>query len=162
MILCLWYYFKEKMYQASRISDGCFFLSREAIASKCKDLKKKGKGNLPNRKRAPTQTEVKQMWDSGALGDGTPTALQHTIWWIMCTRFGKRANKENYCMEWGDIIVSRNDTGRKFLTVSERATKTRQGCSSEVREVIRVFEDQEEPNFCPVRQFEAFSGKRGY
>ena len=113
---------KEKMYQASIITDACFFLAREAIASKCKDLKKKGKGNFPNRKRAPTQREVKHMWDSEALRDGTPTALQHTIWWIICTRFGKRANKENYCMEWEDIIVDRNDTGWKFLTVSERAS----------------------------------------
>ena len=92
---------KEHSYSHSVIASAEFFKSREAIRSKCRQLKKKGKGNKPNKKRAPTQEEISKMWESGALGSGTPETLQHTMWWIVNTRFGKRVNKENEVMKWG-------------------------------------------------------------
>ena len=152
---------KEQHYEHSIISSQLFFSSREAISSKCKQLKKLGKGNKPDRKRAPSQEEIRHMWESGALGSSSPQTLQHTMWWIMCTRFGMRANKENHQLMWGDLEVQKNSSGRKYLVVNERLTKTRQGTvTSEVKEVIRVFEDKEKPEYCPVQMFEKFAAKR--
>ena len=86
---------KEKRYPDSIISSEKFFHTREAIRSKCRQLKKAGKGNRPQRKRAPSQQEVDQMWESGALGCDSPKSLLHTMWWVVNTRFGKRVNTEN-------------------------------------------------------------------
>ena len=154
-------YLKEQKYGESIITGRSFFQSREAIASKCRELKKKGKGNRPCRKRAPSQNELNQMWEKGALGSQSPKTLQNTIWWIMCTRFGKRGNKENYDMRWGDVQVQSNADGTKYLTCNERETKTRQGHDvKEVREEIKVYEDTEELQYCPVRMFELYAQKR--
>ena len=45
--------------------------------------------------------------------------------------------------------------------VIEILTKTRQGTVTlEVKEVIRVFEDKEKPEYCPVQMFEKFAANR--
>ena len=155
---------QEQQYQHSIITSDIFFKSREAIASKCRELKKQGKGNQPQKKRAPTQSEVKQMWDQGAIGCSSPRTLQHSMWWVMSTRFGKRANKENvdkYPMRWGDVSVKKNADGLQYFVANERNTKTRQGdAPNEVKEVIRVYEDREEPAYCPVSMYQLYASKR--
>jgi hypothetical protein len=154
-------YLREQNYPKSIIKDHEFFHSREALRSRCRELKKLGKGNLPCRKRPPTQLEIDQLWAKGSLGDGSPEALQHSIWWIMDTRFGVRANTENHKMEWGDLSIGRNSEGRKYLVRNERDTKTRTGeAISEHRENIRVYEDVEHSEFCPVRLFEEYACRR--
>jgi hypothetical protein len=154
-------YLKERKYAYSIVNDGQFFLSREAIRSKCRELKKQGKGTRPTRKRAPTQNELNTMWEKGALGADSPDALQQTMWWIMCTRFGKRANKENREMKWGDIQVKTNAAGLRYLVNNERETKTRHGqTDDDAREQIRVYEDQEHPEYCPVTLFNLYVSKR--
>ena len=102
---------QEKHYEHYIITSDIFFKSREAIASKCRELKKQGNGNQPQKKRPPTQSEVKQMWDQGAIGCSSPRTPQHSMWWVMSTRFGKRANKENVDMRWGDVSVKKNADG---------------------------------------------------
>jgi hypothetical protein len=154
-------YLKEHSYSNSLVTSAEFFKSREAIRSKCRQLKKQGKGNKPNKKRAPTQEEIKKMWESGALGSATPETLQHTIWWIVNTRFGKRVNKENQGMKWGDILLKTNATGKKYLTYNERETKTRQGDNiADIKGPIKVFEDTDYPKYCPVRHFEMYAKAR--
>jgi hypothetical protein len=154
-------YLKEQKYEESIITSDIFFESREALASKCRQLKQKGKGNKPKRKRAPTQDELHEMWDKEALGASSPKTLQQTMWWVLCTRFGKRANKENHDMRWGDLEVKKNPNGIKYLVNTERATKTRQGNdTSEVKEVIKVYEDREQPQYCPVLLFEKYKSRR--
>ena len=117
-------FLKGKKYDSNIITDDVFYKSRQAISSKLKQLKKMGLGNKPKRKRAPTQAEISKMWSKGALGDTTPESLQHTIWWILSTRFGLRANQENYDLRWGDVQVNESN-GHRFITRNERATKTR-------------------------------------
>ena len=154
-------YLKENNYE-EEITKSCkFFTSREALASKYKSLKSMGKGNRPCRKRAPTENELNEMWDKRALGCNSPRTLQHTVWWIMCTRFGKRANKENYDMRWGDVEVRENEDGRQYLINKERSTKTRQGDNiSDIKNEIKVFEDKEKPEYCPVQIFNKYENRR--
>ena len=125
------------------------------------DIGMKGKGNRPCRKRAPTENELNEMWDKRALGCNSPHTLQHTVWWIMSTRFGKRANKENYDMRWGDVEVRENEDGRQYLINKERSTKTRQGDNiSDIKNEIKVFEDKEKPEYCPVQIFNKYENRR--
>ena len=151
---------KENNYGASIITSGAFFGSREAIKSRCKELKKSGKGNRQFRKRAPTQAELDTMWQTGALGSGSPKSLQQTMWWIMCTRFGKRGNEENRTLQWGDVRVEKSATGLKYPVSKERVTKTRQGDNcSDVTSHVKVFEEKGDPA-CPVLLFETFATRR--
>jgi hypothetical protein len=154
-------YLKEKRYQYSIVHGKEFFESREAISSRCKELKKDGKGGRPNRKRAPTTSEMQEMWSSGGLGGSDPQSLQQTLWWIMCTRFGLRANKENYSLRWGDVKLKSNASGTKYLTLNERDSKTRQGndCAN-IRSTIKVFADPDNIDNCPVQLYEKFQSKR--
>ena len=148
---------KEKHYGTSIITSGAFFGSREAIKSRCKELKKSGKGNRQFIKRAPTQAELDTMWQTGALGSEYPKSLQQTMWWIMCTRFGKRGNEENRTLQWGDDRVEKSATGLKYLVSKERVTKTRpdDNCS-DVTSHVKVFEEKGDPA-CPVAIFDPFS-----
>ena len=152
---------KEKRYPDSIIYLEKFFHTREAIRSKCRQLKKAGKGNRPQRKRAPSQQEVDQMWESGALGCDSPKSLLHPMWWVVNTRFGKRVNTENVSMRWGDIKPCVSTTGQKYLTYNERETKTRQGDDvSDVKDSIRVFQDPDGGKYCPVSIYETYARKR--
>ena len=152
---------KENKYAQNILTSDMFFTSREAIAAKCRNLKKQGRGSRPNRKRAPTEGEMTDIWKGEALGDSSPRTLQHTMWWINCTRFGKRANLENYKMKWGDVKVEQNKDGVKYLTSRERETKTRQGqTTNDTKDLIRVYADPEQPQYCPVTIFEAFKSHR--
>ena len=114
-------YLKENRYGYSIVSGDEFFRSLEAIRSKGRELKKTGKGNKPNRKRAPT--EIAMMWSSGALRSGSPENLQYTMWWIINTRFGKRVNKENHVIRWGDVALNTNSMGTTYLTGMSRKPK---------------------------------------
>ena len=101
------------------------------------------------------------MWTTGALGMKSPATLQRTVWWTICTRFGKRANEENKLMRWDDVIVEKNAANQKYLTLNERITKTRQGDDChDVIGTIKVFEDKENPDQCPVAIFEKYEEKR--
>ena len=152
-------YLKEKKYAASIIQSDVFFKSREAIAAKCKSLKKMGRGNRPNRKRAPTTKEIQDMWSSGALGDSSPSSLQNTMWWILSTRFGLRANKENYDLRWGDVELKEGD--KPYLTRRERSTKTRQGDNiTDIRDEVQVYQDDDQPQYCPIRLYKKYASKR--
>ena len=154
-------YRKENRYGYSIVSGEEFFRSREAIRSKCRELKKTGKGNKPNRKRAPTENEIAMMWSSGALGSGSPESLQYTMWWIINTRFGKRVNKENHAIRWGDVGLNTNSMGTKYLTLNERETKTRQGDAvADVKGPINVYADVDQPEYCPIRHYELFKQRR--
>ena len=152
-------YLKEKQYAASIIQSDVFFKFREAIVAKCKSLKKMGRGNRPNRKRAPTTKNIQDMWGNGALGDSSPSSLQNTMWWILSKRFGLRANKENYDLRWGDVELKEAD--KPYLTRRARSTKTRQGDNiTDIRDDVQVYEDHDQPQYCPVRLFKKYASKR--
>ena len=152
-------YLKEKSYERCIIKDREFFKSREALRSKCRDLKSQGRGNKPMKKRAPTSDEVKQMWSTGALGDGCPESLQMTMWWILSTRFGKRAVKEQHQMRWGDLKLGKNSEGHEFLQLVERQTKTRTGENiHDVNDPIRVYADGTE--YCPIQLYKEYKRRR--
>ena len=86
--------------------------------------------------------------------------LQHTVWWIACTRFGMRANQENHDAKWGDMQLKEND-GIKYLIINERTTKTRQGGYAKIfKQQIRVYGDIVNPARCPVNIFMKYGEKR--
>ena len=110
-------------------------------------VKAGGKGNKPMRKRAPAQGELQQMWDKEALGYSSPKTLQQTIWWILCTRFGKRANKGNYDMRLGDFIV-RGLNLQKHHDCSHRSTSTNVGPGLDMTILYQFLEGAKMGSLC--------------
>jgi hypothetical protein len=118
---------KESGYTTSIISDIQFEKSRSALASKQKQLKKKGKGNKPKAAQALTDEERNTLYISRQLGTHSPMALINTLWLNMTIHFGLRGVDEHRKLEWGDITMGTDHTGQNFIQFNERETKTRTG-----------------------------------
>ena len=112
-----------KQYEHSIITSDMFFKSRDAIASKCRELKKQGKGNQLQKPLLNRKLNRLTGWDQGSIGCSSQRTLQHSMWWVMSTRFGKRANKENVDMRWGDVCVKKKADGLQYLVANERTPK---------------------------------------
>jgi hypothetical protein len=50
------------------------------LASKRKQLKSIGKGNLPNRCDSHDEEQIEKLWSTGAIGTKTPRQLLHLVW----------------------------------------------------------------------------------
>ena len=76
-----------------------------------------------------------------------------------CGGFGLRANKENYDLRWGDMELKEGD--KPYLTRRERSTTTRQGENiTDIRDEVQVYEDDDQPQYCPVRLYNKYASKR--
>lgn len=60
-------------------------------------------------------------------------AILNTMWLNNTVHFGLRGRQEHEKMLWGDIELKTDDSGSQFLQFNERATKTRQGATRDVR-----------------------------
>ena len=66
-------------------------------------LKKEGKGNKSKASQAIEDSEIEQLWSSGALGSSSPEVLQNTIWFLLCMHMGMRGHDEHYKLQYGDL-----------------------------------------------------------
>ena len=146
-------YLKGKRYGKSIITGTEFVRSKEALVSKCRFLRKIGKGRKPNQKRAPTQEEIQTIWESGAIGGDDPESLQLAMWWIINSRFRKRSNQENQALRWGNLSLCTSDSGVKYLAMNEEDNAADPGSNP-------VYEDTNNPKCCPVALYELYSSKR--
>ena len=101
-----------------------------------KSLRKKGKGNLPNKSDALTNKETNMLFEKGAAGKHHPTALRNAIQ-IFSLILGRRGSGEQRSLCFGDMhIIVVN--GHQFLTLNgfKRVSKSRQGEEGEdVRDI---------------------------
>jgi hypothetical protein len=120
-------YLKQSGYQTSIITSILFEKSRSALASKQKELKKKGKGNKPKAAQTLTDEERDNLYNRKQLGCHSPQALINTLWLNFTIHFGLRGVDEHRKLQWGDVTVGTDHTGQEFLEFNERETKTRTG-----------------------------------
>lgn len=69
---------------------------RETLAKKQKDLKSKGKGNLPNKSDALSDEDIDLLWERKQLGDSSPDSILQTLWFYSTVHFGMRSVKEHH------------------------------------------------------------------
>ena len=126
-----------------------------------KSLRKKGKGNLPNKSDALTNKETNMLFEKGAAGKHHPTALRNAIQ-IFSLIPGSRGSGEQRSLCFGDMhIIVVN--GHQFLTLNgERVSKSRQGEDvRDIRHGVGVLAAlPSNPNKCPVTLFLEYSSKR--
>ena len=126
-----------------------------------KSLRKKGKGNLPNKSDALTNKETHLFFEGKAAGDHHPKALRNAIQ-VFSLILGRRGATEQRSFCFGDMIVIVIN-GHQFLTLNgERVSKSRQGEDvRDIRHGIGVLARlPNHPDKCPVKLFLEYSLKR--
>ncbi len=135
---------------------------REAIKSKQKQLKRDGKGNMPNKSDAVSDEELEIMWQNGQLGGSTPDSILQTLWFYNTVHFGLRGSAEHRDMCWGDVELKSDGNKKEYLEFNERQTKTRTGENPrDIRAVKpKLFANLENPDRCPVNIYKVYAQKR--
>ena len=152
---------RDKNYAWSILRDKEFTNARSMLTSKQRDLKKKGKGNLPQKSASLLPSELAKFWESGALSLDNPQSLQHTLWWFLVTEAGMRATTEHLHLCWGDVCLKYTSDGRRYLQHNERQTKMRMGEGGDTKSTpSQIFENTSDPSQCPVEAYLKFSQKR--
>ena len=105
------------------LKDQEFSKSRQVLLAKKKQLvEESAKGNRPRAARELFEEEEDLLFTSGEFGDGSPEALQRTVWWLLSMQFGFRARDESRKLKWGDInLITDGTTGNEVLVwIGER------------------------------------------
>ena len=67
-----------------------FPLTKEALKTQMKLLKKQEKGNKPNRAQPITDSELDILYEANLLGGSSPEALLNSMWFNNSVHFGLR------------------------------------------------------------------------
>jgi hypothetical protein len=146
-------YIQKKEHGESMLTSQEFSLTRQVLASKRKNLKKKGMWNRNNKSEPLTEEEEKLLWTTGQLGDHGPVALLNTVWFHNTKLLGFRGCDENRKLKWGDIVLKKDENNEEYLEwVAERTTKTRDGTTNHCRSFNpKIFLNKEDSAKCPIR-----------
>ena len=153
---------KKHDYPSSLINDREFDKLREVLKSKQMDLKRAGKGNLPNKADPITDEEIEILWQRQQFGLHTPDSIINTLWFVNTVHFGLRAADEHRYMCWGDVTLRKDSNKQEYLMFDERQTKTRSGANPrDVRTVTpKMWSKPETPDRCPVQVYKKYAEKR--
>ena len=131
----------------------------EVLKAVSRQLKKKGKGNLPNASHAISNSEVSKLYDDKIAGRHNPLALNNAMV-INLMFLGFRGCQELYSRMLGDLKVVMIDGKKELHVAKERVTKTRNG---EVPKAVpfglpklAATDDLD----CPVKAFEELKRRR--
>ena len=151
---------KKSKYDLKKDND--FETSRKVLAARRKQLTQQGLGNKPMSTRPLTNTEINYLFQSGYFGTKNALTLQRAMWWKVTTNFGYRARNESRKLCFGDIILSCDTNGVRYLEWNkERGSKTRTGEKSNSHQRAfnpRAYETGGDQ--CPVGIYEHFVKRR--
>ena len=157
-------FFKENGKMYCFFDDPEFFVLKNTVDNKMKDLSAEGL-IAPRVQAEPITTdELNILWDKGILGDGNPTQLLETLILLNGTQFAMRAAKEHYDMKVSQIqVYFDSDLNQKYLFYHENVSKCNQGGirSRGVRpKKGRAYENVVNPDRCLVRLHELYISLR--
>ncbi|KAM4642298.1 uncharacterized protein O3C94_016663 [Discoglossus pictus] len=137
-----------------------FPLTRESLKSKQKLLKKEKKNNGPKRADSLTDEDIKRLYSSGILSMDNPTSLLNLIFFNNGIHFALRT-KEQYDLQWGDIVLSIDAAGNQYLEYNERQTKIRSGDPTNVRHMKhRMYATPNNPARDPIKPYIKYAESR--
>ncbi|XP_031556404.1 uncharacterized protein KIAA1958-like [Actinia tenebrosa] len=118
-------FLREQGKQYSILLDREFNRSREALACKRKELRRRGKGQKPIKAQGLSTDHIKILWQKQQLGNSYPQVLLRTVWFYNTVYLGWRAQDEHHRVRYGDFEV-KTDGEREYVEwIKERGSKTR-------------------------------------
>ena len=103
---------KKQQYGYSLIQSIEFSKLREVLKFKQVELKKDGKGNLPNKSDEITDDEIELLWQKGQFGISSPQSIINTLWFYATVHFGLRGVDEHRNMCFGDMSLKFDKDGQ--------------------------------------------------
>ena len=76
-------YLDDKSTKINILKDREFKVSREALKSKRRELRKQGKGNKPNATVALANEDIERIFDENQFGIHDPDVLSRTMWFLL-------------------------------------------------------------------------------
>uniref|UniRef100_A0A8C5MKF4 KRAB domain-containing protein n=1 Tax=Leptobrachium leishanense TaxID=445787 RepID=A0A8C5MKF4_9ANUR len=138
-----------------------FPLTRDSLNAKQKMLRKEGKGKLSKRPAALTDEDIQHLFKSGTLSMDNPTSLLNLILFNNGIHFGLRI-KEQYDLQWGDIVLLTDNAGIKYLEFNEPQARIRSGENpAHIKQVKpRIYSAPRIPGGDPVAAYIKYANSR--
>ena len=150
-------FLREQGKQYSILLDREFNHSREALACKRKDLRRRGKGQRPNKAKGLSTEHIQILWLKQQLGNSSPQVLLRTVWFYNTVYLGWRAQDEHHRVKYGDFQVKTDEEIEYVEWIKERGSKTRTGVNEFVPD--RPFNPKmfaSGGSRCPVKLFKEY------
>ena len=122
-----------------------------------------GRGTGVDAKRCIKPIHLRMALEKGTIGRDNPHALSTAVYLGLTLGMGCRSVKEIHGIKNDDIIAGPRDKNGlpQWFELAERITKTRTGKVGDSRILEpKVFPDHENPNFCYIRSFMVYMGRK--
>ena len=118
---------RENGYNLSIVKDQEFAESKKILEGRATELRRQGKGKLPNRSRSLSTSEVEVLWEHREFGKHSPQALLQTVYWFLGQHCGIRGRSEHYNLQVEDFVIEKNKNGKEYVAFYEGLTKNHTG-----------------------------------
>ena len=135
---------------------------QEVLKRRIKMMKVSGTVSVPRRAWLLSQDEIETLWRSGQLGTDNPRSMINTLWWYNTTLFGIRTVTPHRQLRWGDVTLSTDPGGRRFLTYEKLSSRAGAdaGAKRDTHGKARAYENKGNPQRCPVELYIKYAAKR--
>ena len=103
-----------------------FERSRKVLNGKAIELREGGMGKRKNKADSLSNEDEEALWDAGALGFGSPSVLNRTVWFLLSQQFGTRGVQEHTQMRVEDFKIVMHPQ-QNSIKYTEGLTMTRHG-----------------------------------
>ena len=70
------------------------------LNGKAIELREGGMGKRKNKADSLSDEDEDALWDAGALGSENPSALNHTVWYLLSQQFGTRGGARTHTIHY--------------------------------------------------------------
>ncbi|KAK7088678.1 hypothetical protein V1264_022571 [Littorina saxatilis] len=151
---------RSKDYCESVMCSPQFAQLRQVLKTKVKSVEQLGCGNLTNKAQPLKDADVDKLWQSKQLGVSDPEAILNTLWWQNTINFGLYKSKPHRHMQWGDVTLQKDISGREYLQFRDRQPQT---CLDDnpksVHDVCRIAWATNDER-CPVAVYKTYAALR--
>ena len=139
--------------------DGGFVSFRQTLDAEMKHIKRTGAGCSKRQAEPLTAAAEELLWQKGVLGNHSPLALLHTVFYFNGVRFALRSGDEHRRLrfEKSQVVVVRKPGERTYLQYTEDSSKNSQGGLKDrkckTKQVVD-HENTDNPARCPVQVLE--------
>ena len=141
-------YLRENKYPYSITKDSLFEQSQAAFRKKRDQLIQTGSGSRNNPLK---HGDVDVLFEKKQLGGHTPDSLINTMWFMNSAFFGISSHHEHHSLNWGDILLGRDPSGKECLTYISR---------NQPNKVLTIYAQPETPSKCFVSFYKQYMAAR--